>query len=618
MTFFEHQAAARRNTRVMVVLFLLAVVAVVLAVDLVVGAVWLWANDAQSVPPPAIYVLGALGTAALIFIVSAVNVLRLSRGGAAVAKMVGARAVGPDTTDPLERRLRNVVEEMAIASGVRVPEVYVMDEEGGLNAFAAGWNTSTAAVAVTRGMLETLTRDELQGVVAHEFSHVLNGDMRLNIRMMAVLAGIVFIGSVGEFLMRSARGSRDAKGFFLAGLAVFLIGYIGLFFARLIKSAVSRQREFLADASSVQFTRNPDGIAGALDQIRSAPAGTLIANRYAEEMSHMFFGQSVKMWFGGLFATHPPIEERIRRVQPRFEPSAYRAGREEVLPSDVQAKGRRGGDIAAHWGRTPADSAALVGTFDAGNIDYAARILNALPVELRTALRDAEGARATMLALLLAEPEAARAQQLAAITAKDLAQRALGLMPHTRSLGAAFRLPVTDLALAAVKNASIEAKSELLGALESAVNADRRVSLHEFVVLTLVRDQLAPPAAIAQNRRLAQLNTEAATMLALVAHCGAGANQQALKEALQAGIAQMAVPAVAPELTLETVRNALEALRRLAPAEKETLVKGLFAAVTHDGTIRVAEAELMRVVGAVLDCPLPPLFDSLDPATLAA
>jgi Zn-dependent protease with chaperone function len=621
MNFFEHQAAARRNSRVMVVLFLLAVMAVVLAVDVVVGVVWMWTHDAR-VPPPGVYIVGAAATAALILVVSGVNVLRLADGGAAVARMIGARPVAPGATDPLERRLRNVVEEMAIASGVRVPDVYVMDEEAGINAFAAGWSTSGAAVAVTRGMLETLTRDELQAVVAHEFSHILNGDMRLNVRMLGVLAGIVFIGSIGQFVMRSTHSARDWRGkvaILLAGLAILVIGYAGLFFARLIKSAVSRQREFLADASSVQFTRNPDGIAGALDQIRASSAGTLIANRYAEEMSHMFFGQSVEVWLGGLFATHPPVEERIRRVQPRFEPARYRARRESVLP---QLEGRRGGDVAARWGRTPAESAALVGTLDAEGIDYAARILNTLPLELRAALRDAEGARAAMLALLLAQPEPARNAQLAAIQAKALAQRALGLTAHTSRLGAALRLPVVDLALAAVKKTIPEARSELLGALESAVNADRRVSLHEFVVLTLVRDQLAPPAPIAQNRKLSELETEAATLLALVAHSGArgdgqAARQDALAAALRAGAAEMQVGPVAPELTLETVRNALEALRRLAPGEKERLVKGLFAAVTHDGTIRVAEAELMRAVGAVLDCPLPPLFDALDPATLA-
>jgi Zn-dependent protease with chaperone function len=645
-TFFEHQSLARRNTKVMVLLFLLAVVAVVLAVDLVLAAIYVWSGDfyapagrKPSLPamlkavPGYVYFLGAVATAAVILVVSLINTLKLAEGGTAVAKMIGARRVPSDTADPLERRLRNVVEEMAIASGVRVPEVYVMDGERGINAFAAGWDVSGAVVAVTRGTLETLTRDELQGVVAHEFSHILNGDMRLNIRMIGVLAGIVFIGSIGEFVMRSVRGSREkGGGIFLAGLAIFIIGYVGLFFARLIKSAVSRQREFLADASSVQFTRNPDGIAGALDQMRAASSGTLIASRYAEEMSHMFFGQSVNVWFGGLFATHPPLEERIKRVHPRFQPSAYRQKREAVAapaPEAVaglagQQRGRRTSDLAASWVHSPAQSAGLVGTLDAGNIDFAARLLGGLPAELRQALRDSEGARAVTLALVLAQPEEAMKQQLEAIHPAQLAERVRAAAPLTRGLGPAFHLAVIDLALPALKAAPQPARQELLAALEAVINADRRVSLHEFVVLALVREQLAPKGKPSQTKKISELKTEAATILALVAHAGTradatGKRETALQAAMRAGATVMGIPEnISIALTLDSANAALEALRSLAPMQKGVLVKGLFAAVSVDGTIRVAEAELMRLVGAVLDCPLPPLLESLDPATLAA
>jgi Zn-dependent protease with chaperone function len=332
-TFFENQAQARRNTKFLVLMYALAVGGVVLAVDLVLGGLYAWNADVGpeamqlslaarfGAVPRAVYLWGAIGTAALILAVSAWNIMQLGSGGKAVAEMAGARRVASDTRDPLERRLVNVVEEMAIASGVRVPAVYVMDGERGINAFAAGYEVSDSIIAVTRGTLETLNRDELQGVIGHEFSHILHGDMRLNVRMIGVLAGIVFIGSIGEFLMRSQRGSRsDSKGggaILLAGLALLLIGYIGLFFARLIKAAVSRQREFLADASSVQFTRNPDGIAGALDQIGAAPAGSLVAGRHAEDLSHMFFGQGIAVRLSGLFATHPPLEERIARLEGR-------------------------------------------------------------------------------------------------------------------------------------------------------------------------------------------------------------------------------------------------------------------------------------------------------------
>jgi Zn-dependent protease with chaperone function len=641
-TFFEHQSLARRNTKVLVLLFAAAVLAVIAAVDLVLGSLYVWNADfyapAGQVPsfvamlkavPAPVYAGGGFATGALILAVSLVNVARLAEGGVAVAKMVGARRVAPETGDVLEQRLRNVVEEMAIASGVRVPEVYVMDGERGINAFAAGWDVSRAVVAVTRGALETLTRDELQGVIAHEFSHILNGDMRLNIRMIGVLAGIVFLASVGEFLMRSMRGSRDSKGgLVLAGLALFIIGYVGLFFARLIKASVSRQREFLADASSVQFTRNPDGIAGALDQIRASAAGTLIANRYAEEMSHMFFGRSVRVWWSGLLDTHPPVEERIRRVHPRFEAASYRATRQVAVPPapkplDARPAGRRLGDLGATWGRTPAQSAALVGTVDAGKVDFAARLLGALPAPLREKVKTAEGAAAIMIALLLAEPREAMARQVAALS-EPLAARVKEVEPLTRRLGVAFHLPVIDLALPAVKTAPEPAKKELLAALEAVVNADRRVSLHEFVVLALVREQLAPAPRTPQTKRLSELKVEAATILALVAHAGTrvdatGEREAAVLAAMHAGAAVMRIPErAAVALSVDLANAALGALRGLAPMEKGVLVKGLFAAVTHDGTIRVAEAELMRLVGAVLDCPLPPLLEALDPATLAA
>ena len=669
-TFFEHQDSARRNTKILVLLYVLAVAAVILAVDVVLALAWLATGNIDATlqhastdsllraVPARVYLWGALGTAGVIFLVSIWHVTRLGGGGAAVAGMVGARRVEPGTRDLLERRLLNVVEEMAIASGVRVPAVYVMDGEAGINAFAAGWDVSNSVVAVTRGTLETLNRDELQGVVAHEFSHILNGDMRLNIRMIGVLAGIVFIGSIGEFLMRSARGgssSRNSGSAYLValGLALMVIGYVGLFFSRLIKAAVSRQREFLADASAVQFTRNPDGVAGALDRIRGSARGTLVQNRHAEDLSHMFFADSVKVWFGGLFDTHPPIDERIARAHPRFQPASYRQKRLPEAPSgDEAAKadqtkqqaaraivfgaaaalegaGRRGGDIGTQWGRSAGDSAALVGTVDGAKVDYARRLLAALPEGLHDRLHDAEGARAALVALLLAPAEDVLQGQLAGLKAAGmdrLAEDAAALLPLARKLGPAFHLPAIDLALPAVKSAPQAARDELVRALQIAIQADRRVSLHEFVVLTLVRDQLAagPRGPAPAARRIAELEAEARLLLALIAHAGTrqdanGRRAEALQAAIDAGAKEMSLPETAgapPELTLNKAGAALAALKELAPMQKALLVRGLFATVSHDGSIRLAEAELMRLAGAVLDCPLPPLLESLDPAAL--
>jgi Zn-dependent protease with chaperone function len=664
-SFFENQQLARRNTKILVLLYALAVGGVILAVDLVLAGLFAWnADGSQAGPaltlstrlrlvPAYVYVWGAFGTAAVILAVSAWHMMQLSSGGKAVADMVGARRITSDTREPLERRLVNVVEEMSIASGVRVPAVYVMDDESGINAFAAGFNTSDSIIVVTRGTLQALNRDELQGVVGHEFSHILNGDMRLNIRMIGVLAGIVFIGSVGNFLMRSQRSSgSDSKGaapIFLAGLALLLIGYIGLFFARLIKAAASRQREFLADASSVQFTRNPDGIAGALDQIELAPAGALIANRHAEDVSHMFFGQAITVHLSSLFDTHPPLNERIARANPRFERSSYRKSRasagSELAQAEMPEKGddakrlaaaallaggRRGADLGGAWGRSAGDSAGLVGSMDGAKVDYAARLLAALPGELRESLRGAEGARAALVALLLAPKDDVMKVQLDALAAKGmgaLADGARRAVPLTRRLGEAFHLSVIDLALPAIKAAPEAAKAELVAALEAVIQADRRVSLHEFVILTMLRNQLAPkgrPGA-AGSKRLADLEFDAVIVLSLVVYAGTrqdatGPRAEALQAAMRAGTREMGLAEVPPaaSLNLERAAAALESLKQLAPMQKAILVKGLFAAVSADGTIRVVEAELMRLVGAVLDCPLPPLLESIDPAKLAA
>jgi uncharacterized tellurite resistance protein B-like protein len=480
--------------------------------------------------------------------------------------------------------------------------------------------------------------------------------MRLNIRMIGILAGIVFIGSSGNFLLRSLRGgdNKGAAPIFAAGLSLMLIGYIGLFFARLIKAAVSRQREFLADASSVQFTRNPDGIAGALDQIEVSATGALVANRRAEDLSHMFFGQGIRVTLSGLFDTHPPVAERIARVNARFERASYRKSRASpvagvsevpdapetgVSRKDAAAAilagaaagfaGRRGSDIGTAWGRSAGDSAMLVGSMDGAKVDYAARLLAELPPGLREQLRTPDGACAAMVALLLAPKDDVLELQIAALEQKGLivlGERARSLAPMTRYLSAAFHMTVIDLALPAAKAAPAEARQQLVAALEAVIHADRRVTLHEFVVLTLVRSQLAPhgaPGAYGSSR-IANLQAEVAILLSLIAYAGirrdaTGARAEALAAAMRAGTSEMGIPNAAPvsALRLEVAAAALESLRSLAPMQKAILVKGLFAAVSADGTIRIVEAELMRLVGAVLDCPLPPLLESIDPATLA-
>ncbi len=671
MNFFEHQESARKRTRIMLVLYLLAVMAVVVAVDFVIAVAWTWMHFGTVVTEPAapgwvgvlqtiparVYVFGALGTLAVILGASLAQTLKLGAGGTAVAEMMGARRVQRHSGDLLEQRLMNVVEEMSIASGVRVPAVFVMDGERAINAFAAGNTVSNAAVVVTRGTLEALNRDELQGVIAHEFSHILNGDMALNIRMLGILAGIVFISSIGGFLLRNLRGSdnKGAGGVAAIGLALFIIGYVGLFFARLIKASVSRQREFLADASSVQFTRNPDGIAGALAQIRASGRGTEVDNRFAEDVAHMFFGQGIRVWMGGMFDTHPPIEERIRRVHPSFQLSNYRNRRnaaeahgdksgatpvEGVQPSGVAAmaasplaQGARATDLGVAWGRTPAQSMALVGTLDDGKVDQARHWMASLPAGLLEALHDPGTASAVVVALLLApraEVLGLQVEAMRAAGAVSLADAAVAQAAQMRALGPSYHLGVLDLALPSLKSATPERQAGLLVALEAVINADRRVSLYEFILLTLVREQLSARAGYRAPRfsALAQVRGEALLLTALCAHAGGrgtpASDQAAETEVIAAfragarvlGFDDAMLPA-RDSLALPAVRVALDALRDLAPLPKAVLVKALFATVTADGTIRVVEAALMRMTGAVLDCPLPPLLAESGPEMLA-
>lgn len=434
-----------------------------------------------------------------------------------------------------------------------------------------------------------------------------------------------------------------------------MIGYVGLFFARLIKASVSRQREFLADASSVQFTRNPDGIAGALDQIRASTRGTLVANRYAEEIAHMFFGQGISVWLGGLFDTHPPIEERIRRVNPGFQPPGYRTRRAPAeaadaqdaaaLPSvgfaagagaaQAQPAGGRAADLGVAWGRSAGESMALVGSLDSGKVNHAQRLLAALPAGLRQRLREPEGACAAVIALLLAPRDSVMEEQLAAVRAAGaagavrLADAAKGLARDLRGLGPAYHLGVVDLELPALKAAAADLQGDLIKALEAVINADRRVSINEFALLTLVRSQLAPRAPRSRSeqprfRALADVRPQAVLLLALCAHAGSrpdAAGDADAELAFRAGMKELGfddAPMPARDaLALQAVGAALETLRGLAPLPKAVLVKGLFATVTADGIIRIIEAALMRMVGAVLDCPLPPLIEDLAPEQLA-
>jgi Zn-dependent protease with chaperone function len=372
MDFFESQDVARKKTGRLVILFIMAVIAIVLAVFvLFAGAAAYVEQEAlaeQGLPWYSVMTLDLfLGVTVITLVIvgggSLYKVIQLRGGGTVIAESLGGRLLYQDTTDPLERKVLNVVEEMAIASGTPAPPVYLMDDEGSINAFAAGFSLDDAVIGVTRGCAQQLGRDELQGVIAHEFSHILNGDMRLNIKLIGILHGILVIGIIGYFILRSAlySGGRGGGGgkkgnplpFLALGGGLMVIGYVGTFFGKVIKAAVSRQREYLADAAAVQYTRNPEGIGGALKKIGGFVEGTHIESPNAPEASHMFFGEAVISRFGGLLATHPPLPDRIKRIDPSWQGGFEEAdsfaveGAEAAQPLAAGAAGFAGDGQAA-------------------------------------------------------------------------------------------------------------------------------------------------------------------------------------------------------------------------------------------------------------------------------
>ena len=426
MDFFEHQERARRNTGLLVFYFLIAVTLIVVAVYLVILFLIVGVNSrvegGEPLPiagywDPDVFLYSAGATLVVILLGTFYKTLMLSSGGAAVAGMFGGLPIPTDTTEPRLRRLLNVVEEMSLASGVPVPQTFILEEKG-INAFAAGFKPEDAVIAVSRGAVEQLNRAELQGVIAHEFSHILNGDMRTNIRLMGLIHGILLIALIGYFLFRGtihsgggrhrSGGDREGGGMgalviILIGLALMAIGYIGVFFGKLIKSAVSRQREFLADASAVQFTRQPEGIAGALKKIGGFVSGSRIRDPHAEEASHFFFANALGTAFFQLLSTHPPLPERIRRLDPDFDGDFERHRRESLSRGEDAGVSRfastASGSQKIHT--SPEEVLNRVGSPTTRHIEYAHRLLDSIPEMLLDSTRDAYGARAVVYALLL-------------------------------------------------------------------------------------------------------------------------------------------------------------------------------------------------------------------------
>ncbi|MHC5022947.1 MAG: M48 family metallopeptidase [Planctomycetota bacterium] len=654
MDFFESQDRARKKTGRLVVFFGLAVVCILVLTYTAVALVVIWYGGGDALLDPILLlavggiVLGVVGLSSLY------KIAELRGGGRVVAESLGGQLVDRSTADRHERRVLNVVEEMAIASGTPVPPVYLMREEAGINAFAAGYSPHDAVIGVTRGTVELLNRDELQGVIAHEFSHILNGDMRLNIRLIGLLHGILIIGLAGTMVMRamfyaprvsSRRRGNETLPLIALGLGLMAIGGIGVFFGRLIKAAVSRQREFLADASAVQFTRNPPGIAGALKKIGASVFGSKIQSPRAEEASHMFFGQAMTSAFDALYATHPPLPERIRRIEPNWDGEfpvleekkkrrrekrrdAKRAALDALLPGarlpDLAGivVGAEAADAAAAAAVPAAVTAAAVTTIgrpSAAHVAYARSLVASLPDPLKEATRDSFTARAVVYALLLDENATVRANQvehLERAAEPGMAAETGRLAPLVASSDLHARLPLLDLALPALHELSHDQYQDFKKTLRALILADEQVDLFEGVLQQIILRHLEPQFTSARPRAVHYYNLrgvrdECARLLSTLAYVG-HRDQPSVQKAFTDGVSRLQQPGLVmlpPQACdLPSLDAALAKLDRVTPRMKRNVIEACAACIVSDREVTVREGELLRAIADALDCPMPPLL----------
>ena len=684
-SFFEQQDLARKNSRRLVWFFGMAVIVVVVSLNLVAvglftsasknpdGTVPLTARSFSSDQLSELYAIIAattLGTGGIIGLASLGKTVALSSGGSAIAESLGGRLIeSQDIKDPLEKRLLNIVEEMALASGVPVPPVYIMDNEEGINAFAAGYKPTDAVIGVTRGTLQTLSRDQLQGVIAHEFSHILNGDMRLNIRMIGVLYGLLFLGIMGRTILRllsnvsynssrrsSSDSDKDSKGnpmaaVYLIAIALFILGYLGYFLGRLIQAALSRQREFLADASAVQFTRNPDGIAGALKAIGGWANHAQIQSPEALETAHMFFGDSIKRMFANSpMATHPPLETRIRRLDPNWDgvfpaPAQITEAAVESVPKNPRSNRNplnipgmpnipggmaippiiaglsEGAGTRQSLGQGVNQSLSMAGQPGDDQFGYARSFKDLVPESVEVITREPLGASCIVLWLLAPSPE-----NLALMPEAFRREypRVARMMPDELL---EYPVDLCKLIAPAIRRLSTSQMVSLIEESERLILADDKVKMGEWLVKRMVTNQLKrskdPLAKSVGSASAAMPDTNSAVAVLMSALAWSGQSpdldpsesQSSANHAVaKAGSMLTGVMTKSPTQCLpRTMINAERLDAALGRLVKESakvrlaVIRAAAEVIQADEVVTRREFDMVRVVADSLDCPLPPI-----------
>ncbi|MBI3054993.1 MAG: M48 family metallopeptidase [Betaproteobacteria bacterium] len=642
MNFFESQDRAHKNTALLVVLFVLAVIALIIMTNLLLMVVFGYINSEQVRDGGTLirqmdwqtFVAVGAGVGVVVFAGSLYKIIALSAGGRVVAESLDGQLIPRNTQDLNQRKLLNVVEEMAIASGTPAPPVYLLANEPGINAFAAGFSPRDAVIGVTRGAIDHLSREQLQGVIAHEFSHIFNGDMRLNIRLMGALNGILILGILGYYLLYSSsfssrRRSNDKGAVAILALAIGLmaIGFAGTFFGGLIKASVSRQREYLADASAVQFTRNPDGIAGALKRIGGLESGSKVENPGASEVSHAFFAQGISGLMQWLSATHPPLAKRILRIDSHWDGKFDFSDQADSAQAEKQA-----GESETVTRHAVANKVAAVAAGAAmaevmtaidqiGNpkpeaVNDARSLLSELSVVIKEAAREPYGARAVIYSLALDKGQEVRARQL-----KQLQDHAdphvyaltLTLMPQMDELDIKYRLPVIDIAIPALKQLSLSQYQLFKENLIALIEMDSRVDLLEWSLQKILFNhldgqffKLAPMKARYSDP--GQLKQEIELVLSVMAHAGAQ-DQDGMEEAFGAAAEALGSSGLAllakNQIRVADLDLALAKLEKLKPLAKSRFLKACVASIGRDQKVSAIEVELLRAFAGALDCPMP-------------
>ena len=652
MNFFESQERVQKNTFQLVLLFGLAVVTLIIMVNLLVMVVFGYINSEQLQDGGTLleqmdwqtFATVSAGVGVLVLVGSLYKIMALSAGGKVVAESLGGKLIPQNTKEPKQRILLNVVEEMAIASGTPAPPVYLLADEAGINAFAAGFSPHDAVIGVTQGTIDRLNREQLQGVIAHEFSHIFNGDMRLNIRLIGVLHGILILGIIGYYLLYSTSISRrgrssgkNAGGILALAIGLMVIGYAGTFFGGLIKAAVSRQREYLADASAVQFTRNPDGIAGALKRIGGLEYGSRIENPGAPEVSHAFFAQGVS-GLQALSATHPPLVKRIRRIDPHWDgkfatvdtPDKAASSREGGLGYEEDLRNKAGMKCEALAKNLAAavTGAALTGVANAidqigqpkpETIQHARSLIAQLPGTIIEAAHEPYGARAVIYSLVLDKGQEMRAKQLQQLqdyADPDVYRLTLKLMPDMDGLAIKFRLPIIDIAIPALKQLSRDQYQVFRDNLIALIEMDSRVDLLEWSLQKILFNhldgqflKLAQPKT--RYSHVGQLKHEIELILSVLAYAGQE-DENAIEEAFNAATQILEMSGLQlltkNDISLSELDHALEKLVQLKPLAKPQLLQACAASVLNDQEISPVEVELLRAFSDVLGCPMPPVI----------